>query len=264
MAKILKWAGSKANQYSRISHHFDGAECYVEPFCGSAAFFFSANFTKAYLNDTNKKLMNFYLQLVENAETIWSLYNNLPVDEKNYYNFRAEFNVTDDPIWSAALFVYLNHYCFNGLYRTNSKGDFNTPFGARSKIRQKATIEDFRNVGKRLEGIYLSSLDFEDFLKGINLSGATVYMDPPYHTDDHRTFKQYGSEIFSLVDLKRLFDLSKDVSQSNKVIISYKDCSEFRELFGDYIVEEMLVNRNVGGFLGRRRTESELIVVMGS
>ena len=88
-------------------------------------------------------------------------------------------------------------------------------------------------------------------------------MDPPYFTKDDRVFGEYGASVFNRSDLHRLKDLSVRLAANNIVVLTYKDCTEFRELFGESIISKIPITRNVGGFAGRRKRDLELIAVMG-
>ena len=114
-----------------------------------------------------------------------------------------------------------------------------------------------------LKNVKFSSSDFEVFLRTLKPIGTSIYMDPPYFTNDARVFGEYGSKPFNQNDLERLFKLSCDLSEKdNRVTISYRNCTEFIELFGEFIVSEIDVQRNVGGFAGRRKTDGELLAVI--
>lgn len=163
------------------------------------------------------------------------------------------------------MFLYLNHYCFNGIYRTNSKGKFNTPYGAKKKIKIKASYDDLLNCARAIRNVKFSSDDFEYFLDSISPQRAVIYLDPPYFTKDTRVFGEYSKNIFNLSDLARLRVVAEKLcGKKNKIVISYANCTEFKNYFSDCIVGKIKVQRNVGGFSGRRRIDSELIAVLGS
>ncbi len=262
MSKILKWAGSKANIFHQLEKHLDFDKPYVEPFCGSSAFFFAGKPRVAHLNDANDKLINFYLQLQQAPEPLWALYYSYPVSQDDYYYYRAKFNQERDEISLAALFLYLNHYSFNGIYRTNSSGAFNTPYGANKKIKQKLTLEQILNASTAVQAATFSCDDFQSFIEELGPVGHTIYMDPPYHTQETRVFKEYGASVFSEFDLRRLKKICVSLSYHNKVVVSYKRCTDFADMFGEHIIGEISVTRNVGGFTGRRKADLEYVAVL--
>lgn len=239
----------------------DSERTYVEPFCGSATFFFSGRFASSHLNDSNASLMGFYREVARSPEEVWQIYNDIEVSEARYYSVRERFNAIDEGVEKAALFLYLNHYCFNGIYRTNKNGKFNTPFGAKKKIRKKTSLSELQAFSEQLENATLSCMDFEDFLDQISPVNACVYMDPPYFTGDNRVFGEYGAKTFGSDDLTRLWETCNKLKKDNKIVVSYRDCTEFRELFAENLTAEIQVRRNVGGFAGRRKTDGELVAV---
>lgn len=261
-SKLLKWAGSKSQISDKITPFLSFDAPYIEPFCGSAVFFFENTPSVCHLNDTNSELISFFRYVKSRPNQVWGYYNDLPVTENTYYAARAEYNEMKPSIKKAGYFVYLNHFCFNGLYRTNLRGDFNTPYGAKTKAKIKLDIEAFRKFSKILKTANLYSQDFEEFLVGLKPSGACIYMDPPYFTNDERVFGEYGASTFKGCDLERLYHLSVELSKKNRVVVSYKKCSEFSDRFSNYIVNDLTVTRNVGGFAGRRKTEKELLAVL--
>lgn len=234
---------------------------YIEPFCGSATFFFSGKFASSHLNDSNASLIGFYGEVANFPEEVWKIYSSIEVTEVKYYSVRTRFNELEAGIEKAAYFLYLNHYCFNGIFRTNKDGKFNTPFGAKKKIRRKTSLSELKEFSEKLQNATLWCMDFEDFLKQLSPVNACIYMDPPYFTGDNRVFGEYGSKVFGSNDLDRLLRICKDLKKDNKLVVSYRDCTEFRELFGEHLAAEILVRRNVGGFAGRRKIDGELVAV---
>lgn len=260
--KLLKWAGSKSGISHRIVPHLRFDATYIEPFCGSAAFFFQAHATSAFLNDLNSDLIRFYIDIKLHYQSVFDAYSSVEVSEKEYYAAREEYNSTPPSPRKSGLFVYLNHYCFNGIYRTNKRGEFNTPFGAKTKVKEKLKIDDFRAAADILQGATLSDRDFEEFLRLLNPANACIYLDPPYFTDDERVFGEYGANTFKGSDLLRLAAISNELAKGNRVVVSYRRCTEFMDLFGKHVVAETNVIRNVGGFKGRRKQDTELIAIM--
>lgn len=261
--KMLKWAGSKSNVSSQLKQFLTFDRPYIEPFCGSAAFYFESRPAEAALNDLNSHLMDCYRSVRDDPSEVWLHYDALEVSEENYYIVRTKFNEMQRSHLKSALFVYLNHYCFNGIYRTNKSGLFNTPYGAKLKIKKKFSIEDFKYFSTALQNTTLHSLDFEAFLELVAPSKTCIYMDPPYFTVEGRVFNEYGAKAFLADDLARLHSIAVRLAGNNIVVISYKNCSEFRDLFEPYLAAPITVTRNVGGFAGRRKSETELIAVLG-
>mgnify|MGYP001069544675 CR=1 FL=1 len=261
-SKLLKWAGSKSQISDRLSPFLRFDVPYIEPFCGSAVFFFENSPKTCHLNDLNSDLIEFFEQIKTAPDEVWAQYDAIPIDEQSYYSARTKYNEMEHGAKKAGYFVYLNHFCFNGLYRTNRSGKFNTPFGAKLKIKKKLDCKTFRRFSELLQTVQLHSMDFEAFLLDLYPTESCIYMDPPYFTNDERVFGEYGASTFKGRDLERLFDVSYNLSKCNRIVVSYKNCTEFSEMFADYIVGDIPVTRNVGGFAGRRKVEKELVAVM--
>lgn len=261
--KPLRWAGSKANVAQQITGLLDFSRPYVEPFCGAAAFFFEKRPKKAILNDLNHQLICCYEDLCKYPVRLWEIYNAIEINQQSYYNVREKYNDISPSVERSAFFLYLNHYCFNGIYRTNLKGRFNTPYGAHHKAKTKLTLDEVIQFSNILQTCEFYNLDFEHFLSEINPKGTCIYMDPPYFTREARVFSEYDKQIFGSKDLVRLRDVTDKLSKNNIVAVSYRDCGEFRELFGHMHISEITVTRNVGGFSGRRKREVELLALTG-
>lgn len=263
-AQLLRWAGSKRQSAGEIASHIDFGRTYIEPFCGSASFFFQFRPQRAVLNDSNASLINFYKKLRASPGDVWNTYKNLRTDAASYYRARAVYNELEMGTRKAAYFLYLNHFCFNGLYRTNLQGCFNTPIGSHAASKSKLRLQQILDYATVARSASFYAKDFEDFLCAIQPEGTCIYLDPPYVTRDDRVFGEYSQKPFQLTDLRRLRSVARKLARTNRVVISYKDCSEFRELFARHIVQSVAITRNVGGFRGRRKRDQELVAVLGS
>jgi DNA adenine methylase len=259
--KILRWAGSKSQSEAALLPYLDFDRPYIEPFCGSATFFFSNRPKKAILNDSNHHLINFYKDVAADASGVWSMYSQIPETEESYYVVRSDFNSMDSSIQKSAYFLFLNHFCFNGIYRTNQAGKFNTPFGRHGHNKTKMKLEVLLSYAEIAKAATFKCADFEEFLLNESPQGACIFIDPPYFTDDSRVFGEYGQAVFSKSDLKRLRSVVDLLAEENQIVLTYKDCSEFKDLFNEMIIGTVNVTRNVGGFSGRRKREAEIIAV---
>lgn len=259
--KPIRWAGSKLPIASVLEQHIDFGKPYVEPFAGSAVLFFRNLPQVAYLNDLNSALIDFYKHSQMWPHKLWQVYEGLDVDKESYYQARQEFNSQPSSVRRSALFMYLNHLCFNGIYRTNLKNEFNTPFGGEKlKLIDKVQYLAFCD---QVKDVSFFSEDFQLFLDNCDPRNSTIYMDPPYYTAGQRVFREYGPKTFEHDDLIRLDVVARFwADKGNRIVISYRECDEFRDLFSDCIVQEVDVARNVGGFKSRRNTQSELIAVL--
>ena len=165
----------------------------------------------------------------------------------------------ENPVDRAARFVYLNRLCFNGLYRTNRRGDFNVPYGAKGAgpMPDSAVLEA---VSRCLREVNLVAKDFSEVLEMVG-QGDLVYMDPPYRVATRRIFREYQAGEFSSVDLGRLRSWLETLDKSGiDFIVSYADSKEGRCLSEGLYTKRVRVRRNIAGFAKHRRIAYELLI----
>lgn len=193
---ILRWAGGKRQILDDIISRLpprDEYNNYFEPFFGGGAVFFALEPSNGHINDINKPLVNFYQQFRDNIDTVINI--NKELDDKLerldteqekkhfYYSRRREFNelhngdISDD-LREASLFLFLNRTCWNGLYRTNSDGDFNVPMKA-GPIFTTSIERKLRRGHTILQNTKITHGDFEDIESKIE-ENDLVFLDPPY------------------------------------------------------------------------------------
>ena len=252
MSKVkpfLKWAGGKSRIAKQIAGFFPASfNRYYEPFLGSGAVYFMISPQKGLLNDLNKYLIGTYETVRDNPQEllleldkIHSTYHSLQsLDEKSayYYEARTRYNSLDSvSTEKAALFIFLKKAGFNGMYRENSKGEYNIPFGK----HEKCLISDRDNileVSKNIQDIKFTSGDYKSAL-GKAKKGDLVYLDPPYvpvsKTSD---FTQYQKEGFNYDEQKRLRDLALELHERGcYVVISNSSCKESKDLYKNPIFQ---------------------------
>lgn len=138
---FLKWAGGKYPLLDDIKRHLPKGECLVEPFVGAGSVFLNTDFSRYILADINSDLISLYNIVKMRTDEYVQAARELFVPETNcaevYYQFREEFNKSQDPFRRAVLFLYLNRYGYNGLCRYNLRGEFNVPFTAKNPISRK-------------------------------------------------------------------------------------------------------------------------------
>ena len=207
---FLRWAGSKKRLIPKISPYWgEGFTRYVEPFMGSATLFFAINPPKAVLSDINPDLVEAFCAIRDHPRAVYNRLTNLPLGETAYYRIRKEDSSRLSPLDRVARFIYLNRFCFNGLYRTNMKGNFNVPY-ASSKTGRLPVWDDLFKAAKVLSNAKISSGDFEEALQNVR-AGDFVYMDPPYAVQNRRIFRQYSHDCFGTEDLARLASALVDI-----------------------------------------------------
>jgi len=200
---VVKWAGGKqwlATAAKQLVPK-DWSGRYFEPFLGGGSFFFSLQPNSAVLSDRNEKLIAMYRALRDDARGIVRLLSTYPYEEDFYYRIRSRTPMSNRS--AAAKFLYLNRSCWNGLYRVNRKGEFNTPFGRYTNPR----ICDRDRILEPSKFLKSATLKFCDFQKAVAEAKANdlVYFDPPYVTGhENNGFLKYNVRLFSWADQERL------------------------------------------------------------
>lgn len=257
---FLRWAGGKT-WLARQSQQIFGNLSYVtyhEPFVGGGAFFFSLpGAPKAYLSDKNEALIEVYECLRDDYEKVISSMRCLKNTEEEYYKLRGQR--PECRYERAALFVYLNQTSFNGLYRVNLNGEYNVPYGHRTKnfIDELALKE----AAHSLQNAILSTSDFMDTIDFVG-KGDLVFLDPPYTVSHNNNgFIKYNQSLFSIDDQIRLAQFIQEIKKRGaNYILTNASHSKVREIFdlGDTCIE---LNRAslIGGKNAKRGSVSELL-----
>lgn len=262
---FVKWAGGKRQLLDVLLKESPTEfNDYYEPFVGGGALYFKLwtldRIKKAYLNDSNKELINVYTtiqkrvsELVEElkrskyknkAETFYSIRNHTPRDD----------------IERAARFIYLNKTAYNGLYRVNSKGGFNVPFG---KYRDPKILdeENLALVSEALKKARITCMDFEGAVSTTKKKDF-VYFDPPYYPlNTTSSFTKYTHNDFTLADQERLRGVYSALdSKGVYVLESNSDTEVIRGLYRGYTQLEVYATRQINCKAERRGKITELVI----
>lgn len=259
MKPLLRWAGSKRQLLGHLRTYWDKHPGrYIEPFAGSAALFFDLEPKSAILGDTNSDLILFYQEMQENPEEVYSLAANWDQTEESYYKRRDEFKIESNRTKRSALFYFLNRFCFNGIYRTNLRNEFNVPFG-----KKTGSLQPWDEVSKKAALLNQAKFICGDFFKIVSntiQAGDFIYIDPPYALENQRIFTQYNATTFGLLDLSRLSDLLYCIDAVGaKFVLSYAHSTEALHHFQSWKKKELSAQRNIAGFCDSRRTAGELL-----
>ncbi len=259
MRSPIRWAGSKRQTLPRLRKLWGaGYARYVEPFAGSASLFFDLEPSSAILGDLNLELMTALRAIRRDVELVLQCFKRLSRGKKHYYATREIDPSKLSPAELAARFLYLNHYCFNGLYRTNRAGKFNVPYGhPKNDARLNESV--VRDAARALQKTELLQGDFETTLAK-SAEGDFVFLDPPYAVERRRVFNEYLPGSFSTDDLQRLTLALEDLdSRGVAFAITYADSLEARKLFAPWRRSRLWVRRNIAGFAAGRRGNYELL-----
>jgi DNA adenine methylase len=257
---FLRWAGSKRQIIPILSEYWKpSSHRYVEPFAGSASLFFHLLPQKALLADINKELILTYRQIKTNLDPVIKELNNFKNDKEQYLRIRSINPRTLSPPVQAARFIFLNRFCFNGLYRTNRQGDFNVPYGG-GKTGNIPTVQEFQHYSNVLKNASLLSMDFEQTLRKVR-EGDFVYMDPPYTIKNRRVFNEYSANSFDHQKIRKLREWLVILSNKNiSFLVSYADSDEASFLSKGYNTRQVVVKRNIAGFANNRKIDKEILI----
>ncbi|MGB7519276.1 MAG: DNA adenine methylase [Spirulinaceae cyanobacterium] len=268
---FLKWAGGK-RQLLPVIKKFQPTKYtqYYEPFVGAGAVLFSLQPKKSVINDTNSELINCYQVIKENPEELLTLcqYHKSKNSKEHYYLLREQDRKDDfqnqSPIEKAARVIYLNKTCFNGLFRVNSSGQFNVPYGnyANPAIADSAVI---RAVSTYLNQPNVRILE-GDFAKAVSTArkGAFVYFDPPYHPiSNTSSFTGYSVNGFGEDEQIRLKEVCDQLSDRGvQVLISNSAAPFIKSLYSDsrYEIVEVQATRAINAVGSKRGKINELLI----
>lgn len=285
---FVKWAGGKGNLLnileSQLPTDFDSQEraTYVEPFVGGGAMLFHMltthqNIRRVVINDINRDLIRCYQLVKENPQTLIELlkpfeqrYFVLDEDERRaYFNrVRNEYNNLELTVdQRAAYFIFLNHTCFNGLYRENASGGFNVPFGRYKKPKICNTdviMEDHKVLSK----VDIICGDYKKIVSHLGKGYNFIYLDPPYRPlMGSNNFNQYSKSGFGdpeQVELKvfcdRLTDRGCHLMLSNSDSTNEDGTSYFETLYNGYTFSKLLAQRSISADGQKRKKQSEVLI----
>jgi DNA adenine methylase len=257
---IFRWAGSKRKLIPHLLHHAPPKFTrYVEPFAGSACLFFALRPHEAVLGDINYELLNAYAVIRRHPQQIARAVYSLPDDASTYYWLRSTQPDTLQPVERTVRFVYLNRYCFNGVYRTNKSGGFNVPRGTRTgSIPSEACFLDSASALERAE---LRVSDFTVTLADAR-DGDFVYLDPPYALPNTRYRGEYGCNSFALADTERLIQQLLVLDRCGaRFLLSYAQSPLLERLIPDaWTIHRLEVRRHVAGFATHRVLAPEVLI----
>ena len=267
---FVKWAGGKRQILDELKKHIPQEyDTYYEPFIGGGALLFEMSPKKAVINDSNKELMNVYEVLCDDKKfkKMCNVLNSYEANhsEEFYYEIRnkdrerMQFNRLAD-YTRAARTIYLNKACFNGLYRVNSKGEFNVPFGKKTKVNtydggNLITVSNYLTMND----IKILSVDFEEAVKDAK-NHDFVYFDPPYDSDTG-TFNSYTEDGFGKEEQRRLARVFKELDKRGVyVMLSNHNTALVNELYEGYNIYVIEAKRNINSNGNKRGKVEELII----
>lgn len=290
---FVKWVGGKGQLLSQLENHmpkdlYEYEFTYIEPFVGGGAMLFFMlqkfpNIKRVVINDINRNLTDAYMNIKENAEGLVYRLKHIEQQyfsisdyegQRNYYlEMRKKFNEEKlISIDKTAILIFLNRTCFNGLYRENSKGKFNVPFGRYTNptICNEELIYADSELLNQFDVEILCN-DFSETASKIDEKGLNFfYFDPPYRPlSSTSSFNSYVKEIFDDNEQKRLANFCKEISKKRNCLwmLSNADCSAknpedlfFEEIYSIFEIQRVYASRSVNANASKRGKLSELLI----
>lgn len=236
---VLKWAGGKARLLPvlRACLARQTFRRYFEPFLGGGALFFGLAPKTSVLNDLNSELIFCYQIVRDYPAELFAKLKQMQVSESEFYRLRSVIPESLAPVERAARFIYLNKTCYNGLYRVNKKGQFNTPYGRNGKV-SLADEDNLHRVSRLLKNARLISEDYSSAVREAE-KGDFVYLDPPYlPVGKYADFKRYTKETFFEDDHRKLADAFRELSEKGcLVLLSNSFHEKIAKLYSDFYQE---------------------------
>ena len=284
---LVRWVGGKNRLIPEIEKRIPKDinvqyDTYVEPFVGGGSVMFhilnNYNFKKIYVNDKNKELINLYLaiknfpkKIFDKIEKLDLKYISLDVNKKkemyhlirNYYN-RIKLKDEKINLEKANLLMFLMRMCFNGVYRVNKKGEFNTSIGSfLTRSFRKISKEEIFTISEQLENVIFFSKDFSE-LEDLISDKTFFYLDPPYLPEtDKQEHIRYTPDGFSIDEQKRLKEFIDKINlKGGKFILSNSDIENgfFYDLYKEYVIDKVKIKRLISGKNEFRKEITELMI----
>ncbi|MBI2176137.1 DNA adenine methylase [Candidatus Woesearchaeota archaeon] len=265
---FIKWAGGKTQLLRQFSELYPQKfNHFLEIFLGSGAVFFNVkqkfNPSQSFLFDINEDLINTFKSVRDNVDELIPLLREHRDKDNNkaYFNEqRQKFNTMKHGLEKAAIFIYLNKTCFNGLYRVNSEGKFNVPFG---KYKKPAILQEvkLRMASKFLQNAELSVSDFTEAVKKAE-EDDFVYMDPPYFPlTKTASFTSYQKGAFLENEQRQLAKEFKELDKKHCLLmLSNSDTPFIRELYSDFNIVTVKARRAINCIGAKRGVINEVVI----
>lgn len=262
---IVKWVGGKRQlMFELIKNMPKSYNRYFEPFIGGGALFFELQPENAYISDMNEELINLYSVVRDN---VYELIEDLSKHEvsKEYFLEIRNIDRTEkyaelSGVERASRFIYLNRTCFNGMYRVNSQGQFNVPFG-HYKNPRIIDENNLLNCSELLKKTEIKCADFSEVLTKVQ-KGDFVYFDPPYvPLNETSSFTSYTKDGFDIDMQFKLRDVCDELdSLGVKFMLSNSDTKLVNELYVNYEIKKVFASRQINANADGRGKITEVLV----
>lgn len=262
---IVKWVGGKRQlMFELLKNMPENYNRYFEPFIGGGALFFYLQPDNAYISDVNEELINLYQVVRDNVDELITDLQKHDISKEYFMEIRNIDRTDEYKNWSdvkkASRFIYLNRTCFNGMYRVNSKGEFNVPFGhyKNPRILDENNLINCSNLLQRTE---IKHADFSEILKKVK-KGDFVYFDPPYvPLSETSSFTSYTKDGFDMDMQFKLRDICDELDTIGvKFLLSNSDTKLVNELYENYNIKKVFASRQINANADGRGKITEVLV----
>lgn len=262
---IVKWVGGKRQlMFELLKNMPKSCNRYFEPFIGGGALFFELQPENAYISDMNEELINLYSVVRDNVYELISDLNKHEVSKEYFLEIR-NLDRTDEyknlsNVQRASRFIYLNRTCFNGLYRVNSQGQFNVPYG-NYKNPRIVDENNLLNCSELLKNTEIKCADFSEILTKVK-KGDFVYFDPPYvPLNETSSFTSYTKDGFDMDMQFKLREVCDELdSMGVMFMLSNSDTKFVNELYSNYEIKKVFASRAVNANAEGRGKITEVLV----
>ncbi len=262
---IVKWVGGKRQlMFELLKNMPKNYNRYFEPFIGGGALFFELQPDNAYISDMNEELINLYQVVRDNVDELITDLQKHDISKEYFMEIRNIDRTDEYENWSdiqkASRFIYLNRTCFNGMYRVNSQGQFNVPFGhyKNPRILDENNLINCSNLLQKTE---IKHADFSEILKKVK-KGDFVYFDPPYvPLSETSSFTSYTKDGFDMDMQFKLRDVCDELDSIGvKFLLSNSDTKLVNELYENYNIKKVFASRQINANADGRGKITEVLV----
>lgn len=266
MAPFVKWVGGKRQLLDELSKRMpEKYNDYYEPFIGGGALLFHLQPKNAVINDINWELIHTYTEIRDNVYLLEAFLNEMDktqctnefyIKAREYYNYKRNEGIYDTEL--AALFIWMNKHCFNGIHRVNKKGNFNVPWNQKEYV-SSIDVENIKNVSRYLKQVRIECGDFADCVASAGKEDF-IYFDSPYAPLNPTSFDSYTKEGFDKNEHIRLAQLFQELTDRGcYCMLSNHDTEFVRELYHNFHIEEIDVQRAINSD-STKRSGKEVII----
>jgi DNA adenine methylase len=262
---FLKWSGWKQRLLSQLLPLLPAGSSLIEPFVGAGSVFLATEYDSYIINDANSDLIAAWVAILQRprefSERAAAFFTKEHWSQEAYLRIRAEFNAHVDRFERAVRLPYLNKFGFNGLYRVNSRDEFNVPYGRPSSL-PRFPVGEVEAAAHKLKRCLVLAGGFEVAIS-LAEAGDVVYCDPPYlPSSTGGSFTQYTTAGFSMDDHERLVACCDEaVRRGAVVLISNHDTEQTRELYRGWELVPLAVRRSISANSGSRLLAQELVAI---